>query len=495
MDLNIDDYTIDDLLAISHLPEDASIEEVRAVMNKLINKFRAEDNIDMVNFFIKARQKIIQDIENQLLENTNGGYDDPDENQVWQNVFTKNTNVTNKNELSDQYILSREQVGARPTLPVEVAPGERNPNLITITEKILSIDSRLRTTIFPHVDENPTSQASATSFDVILSSPLKDCLSIQLNSVVIPKTWYNVESGIGTNVFWVNGNKIEIEPGYYDASGLADAINEVAVLPLTNVSYNPKTGKFTFNFINLFPTPLDVELVFWDRDGIYSARNLLGCNQAVAEPKIDFNLGYMMGFREQGSVSSASFTIDVQPNNTYSLTPDAVADLEGTKNVYILVEDHNQNRLNSQVIPMAQKELNFVVPPINNKDISYVCLPGTNKPFYFSTEITTGVTQAKLYSINASTNFDTEQLITRDRIMGPQQANLLAVVPVASSLVEWGKNIVVSGPELTSNKRVYFGPVSLNKLSIRLVDDLGNVVNLHGRDWSFTMLSRSLYQY
>jgi hypothetical protein len=61
--------------------------------------------------------------------------------------------------------------------------------------------------------------------------------------------------------------------------------------------------------------------------------------------------------------------------------------------------------------------------------------------------------------------------------------------------VPWGRNIVASSAQLQTNRRVYFGPVALNKLSIKLIDDVGNVVNLNGRDWSFTATAVSLYQY
>lgn len=499
---NVDDYSIDELLEVLHLPDDASVEEVKATIARLINKFRSEGNTKLVNFFIKARQRILEDLERSDL------LDDPQDNadseigEWWQKQYNspndkdvtkdlpdrRNNTVT----MSGHHPMKRQQLGVKQYYTVNIAQGENNPNLINITEKIVVVDSKLRPFIFPHDNENPTAQASSTSFDLTLADPIKECLSLQLNSVVLPKTWYNVESGVGNNAFWVNGSKIEIDPGYYDASGLADAMTAAAILPLSSVDYNYKTGKFLFNFINVFPIPLDVSMVFWDRTGEYTTRETYGCNQTVAEPKVDFNLGYMLGFREPGPLSAVSFQIGVSPNNTYQLIPEAVADLEGTKNVYILVEDHNQNRLNNQIVPMAQTETTLSLPPYYSNDISYVCLPGTDRPYYFSVDDQIGLTQAQLYTLNAV--FSNQQ-ITRDRVIGPQQANILGVVPVASSNVEWGRNIVAKGHELTANKRVYFGPVSLNKLSVQLIDDLGNVVNLHGRDWSFTMTAEALYQY
>ena len=47
----------------------------------------------------------------------------------------------------------------------------------------------------------------------------------------------------------------------------------------------------------------------------------------------------------------------------------------------------------------------------------------------------------------------------------------------------------------TEYSRNYFGPVTLDRLGIKLLDDKGNLVNLHGRSWSFTLAVKQLYQY
>ena len=41
--------------------------------------------------------------------------------------------------------------------------------------------------------------------------------------------------------------------------------------------------------------------------------------------------------------------------------------------------------------------------------------------------------------------------------------------------------------------RVYSGPVKIDKLRIRLLDDKGNLVNLHDNDWSFTLIVEQLH--
>jgi hypothetical protein len=48
--------------------------------------------------------------------------------------------------------------------------------------------------------------------------------------------------------------------------------------------------------------------------------------------------------------------------------------------------------------------------------------------------------------------------------------------------------------EEQNDKRIYFGPVRLSKLRIRLYNDRGYLVNLNGSNWSFKMILKRLYQ-
>ena len=43
--------------------------------------------------------------------------------------------------------------------------------------------------------------------------------------------------------------------------------------------------------------------------------------------------------------------------------------------------------------------------------------------------------------------------------------------------------------------RLYFGPVNIDRMAVKLLDDKGNVLNLNGSDWCFTLVCECLYQY
>ena len=63
------------------------------------------------------------------------------------------------------------------------------------------------------------------------------------------------------------------------------------------------------------------------------------------------------------------------------------------------------------------------------------------------------------------------------------------------SLRETQQPLIEYGTSLQSNSRTYFGPVNIERLRVKLVDDKGNLMNLHDIDWSFTLIIEQLYQY
>jgi hypothetical protein len=69
------------------------------------------------------------------------------------------------------------------------------------------------------------------------------------------------------------------------------------------------------------------------------------------------------------------------------------------------------------------------------------------------------------------------------------------LIPIKYNGLNVGDMYVDFSGSLQDNPRIYFGPVNIDRLRIRLVDDMGRTVNLHGVDWSITLISENLYQY
>lgn len=533
LDMDINNYSNAELLKMFEIRE-PSYEKIRSRTSQLISQFRTEGNMEMVNFIKNVEIKLIQDL---YKESGIPYYNDQEDNKTlvgewYQNNYLRQANRDEaakvshrKNRVrtfddSTQYPMKREFIGVSHVYNIDVAQGEVNPNLINTTNQLITIDSKYRELIFPYDISNSATISSPTNFTMMLTTPLNECISLVVNSVTLPKTWYNIDASIGNNYFYVGGTPVIIPSGFYDTSTLQtelqNSINNILAVdplfPLNAVSYNSQTGKYNFNFTNATGIiPLDVSMIFWDKDGSYNIinQNSLSSycsNQPLNQTKLDYNLGWTMGFRSQPNTNGVScVNITLPPlSATNTVTAPAVPDLAGTKHVYLIIDDNNQNKLNSGTVGIA-KQINTstVGTPTSYasyySDLSYVCQPGTNIPIFYNLpenkDRNRQLTQVQLYVLNQTNQNNTEVYQWKDRVFGPERADVLGVIPVTSFNVAWGQNIVAIGSNLLANKRTYFGPVSLSKFKVQLVDDLGNIINLNGRDWACTLNAEQLYQY
>jgi hypothetical protein len=78
----------------------------------------------------------------------------------------------------------------------------------------------------------------------------------------------------------------------------------------------------------------------------------------------------------------------------------------------------------------------------------------------------------------------------------PTSSDILGIVPVKTSAgVPTGSLLVEFSGSLQDNMRTYFGPVNIERMSVKLLDDKGNILNLNGNDWCVTLVCECLYQY
>ena len=82
-----------------------------------------------------------------------------------------------------------------------------------------------------------------------------------------------------------------------------------------------------------------------------------------------------------------------------------------------------------------------------------------------------------------------------DRYDSPTPSDLLHRIPVVRNIAA-PYNVATTFKNLSPDlKRIYYGPVNLNKFSIKLLDDRGLLVNLNGSDWSFSIKVTQLKSY
>ena len=67
------------------------------------------------------------------------------------------------------------------------------------------------------------------------------------------------------------------------------------------------------------------------------------------------------------------------------------------------------------------------------------------------------------------------------------------MIPLKVSGLKQGEVFTEYGGTLQDNDRKYFGPVNITKLRIQLLNDHGDVINLNGNNWSFSLVFEYLY--
>ena len=102
------------------------------------------------------------------------------------------------------------------------------------------------------------------------------------------------------------------------------------------------------------------------------------------------------------------------------------------------------------------------------------------------------LTQSQLYTINQIIKNNDQN--SNYRVRAPTTTDVFAIIPVKGGLKLGDLYVELSG-SLQDLKRTYFGPVDIERLRIRLLDDKGNLLNLNGSDWSIILISENLYQY
>jgi hypothetical protein len=247
-------------------------------------------------------------------------------------------------------------------------------------------------------------------------------------------------------------------------------------------------------------------ILFYDSTAQFSC----GSSKCNATNVINQTLGWIMGYRLPYVFVDAS-------GNTAS----TLLELYGPKYLVIALDDYNQNRINNGLITIAETSKNMKLPTYYNSSIPYVCtsapsvtpLTSTGNNIYtpsqgllFAEKSDVNykqipqvlpsapriLTNAQIYTINEIIKNNEKN--TNYRSKAPTTSDTFALLPIKHG-VNSGDMVVEFSGALKDNKRIYFGPVDIERLHVQLYDDKGNILNLNGSDWSMTIIVDILYQY
>jgi len=547
IDTNVSNYTMSELMAIVNL-DDLDPTSIMNATTSFVEKFK-DTNPKLSTFF--------SEIQSQLLQYAQYLYDEDDkDNAIYpsgekqvkdryqdQYLKQKDQNQTNKitdreqkiGVFGDQHVpMTRQQLGVNDTYNVSVKQDSLNPNLKNTISRFVNLDSQFRQ--FSGIN------STSTNYTLDLSDTLKNVLSMRLYSYQIPFSWYLIDPIYNNTCFWITNESdnvpITMPAGNYNSSEFVTSLNNAFtnagftnfqpitinnVLVNTPVYYNVNTGKIT---LNLYGAKINTSKYNFDVTGsttitFFDFTGTLQCyfNCVNNTNYLNQTLGWLMGYR-------VPYEIIEENGNTAS----SVLDLIGTKYLILVIDDYNQNHVNNSLVSITEYSANLKIPGYYSPDLPTTCvnsstsnlsqivtdanieslldnqgaitdngllIAGKYNANYTKQAIVLPsaprtLTQAQIYTIN---EINKNQNVTNFRYKAPTTPDILAIIPVKTSSIPTGSVLVELSGSLQDNIRTYFGPVNIERMAVKLINDKGYVLDLNGLDWAVTLITDCLYQY
>lgn len=377
-------------------------------------------------------------------------------------------------------------------------PRKLNPTYFQETHRVIYIDSAYRSNLW-HANYVYDSKTS-TNMNVELNDTLSNVTSLELTNVNIPYTFYTIDTAYGNNYFYVQKvsdddtlEKIEISGGNYTSSTLITAIN-YAFAASTNFQAISATLNTVTNKVSIENNNPSDNCLFVFYDYLDDAQSFADTMSSALSPntqtRINNNLGWILGFR---TIDNSNVCLEYTINAGETLQAESLCFIPQTKYFILVIDDMNKNQSNKGLVQISNHDKDFIKPThyFKETDNSLNCLTDANCASYVDDTGRT-MTKNQIYSALQINNYRSDLTKKNANLNTNLIDNVFGIVPFENKSLVWGQSMFMS--DKNRYKRKYAGPVSIEKLKIRLLNDRGNLVNLNGAEWSFSMISTHLYQ-
>jgi hypothetical protein len=256
----------------------------------------------------------------------------------------------------------------------------------------------------------------------------------------------------------------------------------------------------------------DFKLVFYDPE------SFVYCNVGVAQNvTYDSTLGWLLGFQSFTEYELRDFTqitadslptenykdnvfSDFEYTNSYNSITKKIAVIGNAvlnTNLYnyflVVLDDFIQNHVNAGLITITSLEKDVSLPSYASR-LSFQCDPVTGQRVAVSAtnKLNTNLSSKQLYAANQI--LEDKRTRVKSYASGPYLKDVFALIPLKLSGLAFGSTYMEFGGTMQNQDRKYFGPVRIQKLSVKLMNDKGSVVLLNGANWSFCLICEILNQ-
>lgn len=329
-----------------------------------------------------------------------------------------------------------------------------------------------------------------------------------------------------------NDITIKLTTGFYTRENLIEAINNQLDSPANSVvngsafSFVRNESNYEYAKLRLCAnkifTTIDYKLVFYDTVSFSYCSNIGQTGaKSVKTGTWDSTLGWLLGFHSFPEYVFNYFTLSNDPDSLYtdyyynaytkeseaynysvgynnitsgtnnegkfSIKGDSVLNTNLYNYFLIVLDDYIQNHVNDGLVTITSVENDIALPTYANR-VSYQCDPVTGKKVAVSATNNqfTNLTSNQLYAMNQI--IEAKRNREKSYASGPVLKDVFALVPLKLAGLSFGNTYMEFGGTLQNQDRKYFGPVRIQKFTVKLMNDKGEVVNLNGTNWSFTII-------
>ena len=324
-DLNIENYTRDELIEMFELPRnfDKNVVEIKEAKlkdnifkNTQINK---DTKVQTINFLTKAKNIILN-------ENSSKKEDNSLKDILLDLYHTSYELKPSQLEDNREHMVQvRKPIPFISSSPSNFFPGVINPLKKKTIIQNLNIDTKFRDNYY---------SSPSTNFNINLPLNIDNVVQMQLNAIELPLCYYVVSKQYNNNYFNINVNDtnivIKIPDGNYSSNTIMDVINQLLV-----------NAGAPFSYVSF------VANITGSQTG--SLQTLVGPNGTGAVTKLELNFqadinglddrttplplkfGWNLGFRNGIYVGNINYVSE------------GIVDITGPKYLYLVIDDYNNN--------------------------------------------------------------------------------------------------------------------------------------------------------
>jgi len=309
-----------------------------------------------------------------------------------------------------------------------------NPIAKQTTTQLININTKFRKSYY---------DTTATDFVIDLPEEFKNVVSLTVQSVQIPNSNYTFCSKLGTNEFSVELYDIDKTNGT-----IISGSQEKKTVKITDGIYN---GMMLADYLNTY--------VFSDL-----SMNRIACKYDSITRKFRFFRDYRslaQGGQEETNGIIHAFNIDFRLINN--------------------IKRHIQLNM-GWILGYRQQYYDWNTDYTDSSGVSY------NKQEGFNPEATYDTLGSKYYILSID-DFNKNYSST---LTSPFQESMFNDQSAIAKIPN-NPNLQQLDDIFYQSRREYFGPVNISKVHIKLLDELGRIVDLNNNDFSFSIVIEQLY--